>query len=98
MILTDLQQKIIRYLDSSATGKIKTDYSIYRTAVGYDMTGYKINIANRVAAQLYTIFKIQNKLPLNYPISDNDRSEFEKWIRELIKSQKIILRSNAKKE
>lgn len=98
MILSDFQQKIVRYLDSSETGKIKTDYSIYRTATGYDTTGYKINIANRVAAQLYFIFKIQNKLPLNYPISDNERLKFEKWIRELIKSGKIVLRSNAKKE
>ena len=42
--------------------------------------GFKLNINNKKINELYRRYKVWKGLPLNFPISDDERREFESYI------------------
>lgn len=41
---------------------------------------YKIDVTNNVMRELFTIFKQDKHIPINMPVSDSERAEFENII------------------
>lgn len=41
---------------------------------------YKIDVTNNIMRELFTIFKREKHIPINMPVSDDERAEFEKIV------------------
>jgi len=69
-------------------------YTMENTIFMTNKYGYQIDISNPRIAPLYISFKIQKKLPLNMPISDKERFEFEalvfKMLEKTAKEKQLI--------
>ena len=41
---------------------------------------YKIDVTNNIMRELFTIFKREKHIPINMPVTDDERAEFEKIV------------------
>ena len=70
--------------------KIYVTKEIYRQP---DYTGYLLNVNEPTLNILYRKYKEHKKLPSHYPMTDKQRMEFERLIKAMIESGKIVVRN-----